>query len=93
MDDATPAAAGPTDMAPETGLPPIAPDIIEQDHGDEFDNIVPTRGYQMLPVVGLGGSAGSIPALQRFFAAMPADTRDGICGGAASGAGAREHHG
>ena len=28
----------------------------------------------MLPIVGLGGSAGSIPALQRFFAAMPADS-------------------
>jgi two-component system CheB/CheR fusion protein len=28
----------------------------------------------MLPVVGLGGSAGSIPALQHFFFAMPADS-------------------
>ena len=53
-----------------SGLPSITPDVVEQDHGDEIDNIVPTRGYQMLPVVALGGSAGSIPALQRFFAAM-----------------------
>lgn len=28
----------------------------------------------MLPIVGLGGSAGSIPALQQFFQAIPADT-------------------
>ena len=35
---------------------------------------IPTRGYQMLPMVGLGGSAGSIGALQTFFSAMPPDT-------------------
>ena len=28
----------------------------------------------MLPIVGLGGSAGGLPALQEFFAAMPADS-------------------
>src|SRR4051812_14565090 len=58
----------------KSGLPSVAPDRVEQDQPDEMDNIVPTRGYQMLPVVGLGGSAGSIPALQRFFAATPRDT-------------------
>ena len=39
-----------------------------------IDDVVPTRGYQMLPMVGLGGSAGRIPALQAFFRAMPADS-------------------
>jgi two-component system, chemotaxis family, CheB/CheR fusion protein len=56
------------------GLPLIAPDVIEQDQPDEIDNIIPTRGYQMIPMVGLGGSAGSIPALQNFFTRMPADS-------------------
>jgi len=59
---------------PGSGLPSISPDIIEQDEGETIDNIVPSRGYQMVPVVGLGGSAGSIPALQKFFAALPPRT-------------------
>lgn len=54
------------------GLPSQSPDFIEQDF--PLDNIVPTRGYQMLPMVGLGGSAGGIVALQEFFKAMPADS-------------------
>ena len=33
-----------------------------------------TRGDGMLPIVGLGGSAGAIGALQEFFAAMPTDS-------------------
>lgn len=53
------------------GLPALAPDFVEQDHPDEMDNIVPTHGYQMLPMVGLGGSAGSITALQQFFKTVP----------------------
>ncbi|MES3002686.1 MAG: CheR family methyltransferase [Pseudomonadota bacterium] len=40
---------------------------------DLIDNVVPTRGYQMTPLVGLGGSAGAIPALQKFFATVPAN--------------------
>ena len=56
------------------GLPPVAPDVIEQDYPETIDNVVPTRGYQMLPMVGLGGSAGGITALQGFFKAMPADS-------------------
>jgi two-component system CheB/CheR fusion protein len=47
---------------------------VEQDEPEQLDNIVPTRGYDMLPVVALGGSAGSIPALQRFFGEMPANS-------------------
>ena len=54
----------------QSGLPKISPDFIEQDFPADIDNIVPTRGYQMLPVVALGGSAGSIPALQQFFESM-----------------------
>ncbi len=53
---------------------PRTPDHAEEDAADEIDNVVPSRGYQMLPVVGLGGSAGSIAALQSFFASLPADT-------------------
>jgi chemotaxis response regulator CheB len=63
----------PPPSAPD-GLPTVTPDFFEQDHADEIDNSVPTRGYQMMPMVGLGGSAGSIMALQEFFKAMPADS-------------------
>ncbi|MBV8588304.1 MAG: histidine kinase, partial [Verrucomicrobia bacterium] len=45
------------------GLPLVSPDEQEE----ELDDIVPTRGYSMIPLVGLGGSAGSIPALKEFF--------------------------
>jgi ribosomal protein S11 len=46
------------------GLPAVAPDFVEQAMGSEIDNIVPTYGYRMPPMVGLGGSAGAIRALQ-----------------------------
>ena len=52
----------------------LDPDASEQEHAAEFDNSVPGPGYQMIRVVGLGGSAGSIPAMQRFFHAMPPDS-------------------
>lgn len=60
-------------MSTNEELPPIAPDIAEQELGELIDNIVPTRGYEMLPMVGIGGSAGSIGALQSFFQATPPD--------------------
>ncbi len=56
----------------EAGLSVDAPDFVEEDH--PLDNTVPTRGYQMIPMVGLGGSAGGIVALQKFFRAMPGDS-------------------
>lgn len=56
------------------GLPKIAPDGIEEQHGDAFDDAIPTYGYLMPPMVGLGGSAGSLSALQAFFKAMPPDS-------------------
>ena len=59
--------------ATDAGLPGVTPDLIEQEVGVEIDNIVPTHGYQLAPLVGLGGSAGSIPPLQEFFRVMPAD--------------------
>ncbi len=62
-------AAGKTD-----GPPALAADFVEQDFPETIDNIVPTRGYQMTPMVGLGGSAGSVHALSEFFTAMPADS-------------------
>lgn len=38
---------------------------------EHTDDIVPNHGYRKTPVVGLGGSAGSIEALQAFFTTMP----------------------
>src|SRR5437762_13185754 len=74
MSDSTQSGRPSPDVTKKSGRPSISPDIIEQEHGAAFDNIVPAHGYHTLPVVGLGGSAGSIQALQRFFAAMPADS-------------------
>jgi two-component system CheB/CheR fusion protein len=51
----------------------MKPDQAEEELGDLIDNAVPTRGYRMVPVVGLGGSAGSIEALQKFFSALAPD--------------------
>jgi two-component system CheB/CheR fusion protein len=52
----------------------LTPGHTEQAPADIIDNVVPTHGYQMAPLVGLGGSAGSIAALQAFFRAMPPDS-------------------
>ncbi len=60
--------------AEAAGLPALSPDFAETTLGMEFDNIVPSRGYQMTPVVGLGGSAGGIQALSEFFKAAPVDS-------------------
>jgi two-component system, chemotaxis family, CheB/CheR fusion protein len=56
------------------GLPPLSPDFVEQEWPEEIDNIIPTRGYHMTRMVGLGGSAGSITALLEFFRLMPPDS-------------------
>src|SRR5437762_13989712 len=47
------------------------PDHVEEELADLIDNVVPTRGYELTPLVGLGGSAGSIQALQTFFSTVP----------------------
>jgi two-component system, chemotaxis family, CheB/CheR fusion protein len=52
----------------------LTPDHTEEALADVIDNVVPTHGYQKTPLVGLGGSAGAIPALQAFFNAVPADS-------------------
>ena len=59
--------------AAEARLQP-APDHAEQELAHVVDDAVPSRSYEMLPMVGLGGSAGSIVALQGFFGAVPADS-------------------
>ena len=69
-----PASLTPPDAPEDHGLPALTPDVIEQEKGEGLDNIVPTVGYDRLPVVGLGGSAGGLAALQAFFGAMPPDT-------------------
>ena len=45
--------------AHEEGLPAAAPDLVEERERELIDNIVPTLGYSLIPMVGLGGSAGS----------------------------------
>src|SRR5262245_25114965 len=69
-----PAQNLPSPHSPDPSLPPAAPDFAEQMLQDEIDNIVPTRGYQMTPMVALGGSAGSVQALTEFFNSMPPDS-------------------
>ena len=58
--------------APPEGETAADPDLSEQEFANESDGAVRAVGNGSIRVVGLGGSAGSIPALCRFFAAMPA---------------------
>ena len=48
-----------------------SPDRAEEDLADLIDDAVPTRGYAMTPVVGIGGSAGAIGALKDLLAHVP----------------------
>jgi two-component system, chemotaxis family, CheB/CheR fusion protein len=68
--DAGPAA---NDAGAEARIEP-GPDHAEEQLAETIDDAVPTRSYAMLPMVGLGGSAGGIAALQAFFEATPAET-------------------
>lgn len=52
----------------------LTPDFQEEALADQIDDAVPSRGYGMLPVVGLGGSAAGLEALMAFFEATPVDT-------------------
>jgi two-component system CheB/CheR fusion protein len=61
------------DQPPEQEPSPHSPDASKEELGERIDNIVPTHGYERLPVVGLGGSAGSIQAMRRFFEVLPED--------------------
>jgi two-component system, chemotaxis family, CheB/CheR fusion protein len=49
----------------------MSPDHAEEEGADRIDDAIPSSGYQLLPMVGLGGSAGAIQALQAFFKAVP----------------------
>jgi len=49
----------------------VRPGGAQEAPADQIDDIVPSHGYRKVPVVGLGGSAGSIEALQAFFTTMP----------------------
>lgn len=50
----------------------IDPDLPEQEMAEQQDDAIPTHGYHMLPVVGIGGSAGSIGALHQLLQHTPA---------------------
>jgi two-component system, chemotaxis family, CheB/CheR fusion protein len=54
--------------------PTLQPEAVNPIVADEMDIGLLRRGDGMLPIVGLGGSAGGIAALQEFFAAMPVDS-------------------
>ena len=65
----------PSDEPPASaGLPATSPDLTEQELAGAMDDIIPTHVNHLTPVVGLGGSAGSIQALCTFFGHMPADS-------------------
>src|SRR5215213_176145 len=51
----------------------LDPDQAEEANADLSDHSVFKRGYQAVPVVGLGGSAGGISSLVSFFKTIPAD--------------------
>ncbi|MFC5497202.1 CheR family methyltransferase [Caenimonas terrae] len=55
----------------------LTPDHAEEESAAVVDDAVPApapaRGIEMTPMVGLGGSAGSIPALQTLMRGFPAD--------------------
>jgi two-component system CheB/CheR fusion protein len=72
-DESLPSPSGQPHGAAD-GLPLVAPDAVEQDEPETIDNIVPSHGYQMTPMVGLGGSAGAIAPITEFFRSMPADS-------------------
>ncbi len=59
---------------PADGLPLIGPDAVEFQRGTEIGDILPTDGAGIIPLVGLGGSAGGISALGQFFDCVPADS-------------------
>lgn len=49
----------------------IDPDPREQDFLQPLDDAIPSVGYTLQPVVGIGGSAGAIEALQVLLASVP----------------------
>jgi two-component system CheB/CheR fusion protein len=49
-----------------------SPERAEEDLADLMDDGMPTSGYARTPLVGVGGSAGAIPALEQLLAHVPA---------------------
>ncbi|HUP09289.1 MAG TPA: chemotaxis protein CheB, partial [Caldimonas sp.] len=45
----------------------LDPDRADETVGAHADDVIPATGYGLVSTVGLGGSAGSIQALQSFF--------------------------
>jgi len=74
MSDSDATFPPPSSEGADKGLPLASADVVNEDETGSSDEIVPTRVPQMMPMVGLGGSAGSIVALQEFFRVMPAQT-------------------
>jgi two-component system CheB/CheR fusion protein len=64
----------PAEMRRDDSLPAISPDGVEEEMGGTMDSVIPAKRVKSAPVVGIGGSAGSIDALQTFFSGMPADS-------------------
>ncbi len=52
-------------------LLPVPPDPTEIEAADTLDEVIPSASYHSLPIVGLGGSAGSLAPLQEFFRRVP----------------------
>src|SRR5262249_11094906 len=52
----------------------LAPDSTEQAPGEQVDVVGPNRDDSLQPVIGLGGSAGSLNALRTFFSHMATDS-------------------
>ncbi|MFN8390122.1 MAG: chemotaxis protein CheB [Bdellovibrionota bacterium] len=59
---------------PDDALPPESPDFVEQDYLDSNEQLVPSHSHQKMPMVAIGGSAGSIAALNELFKKLPPDT-------------------
>ena len=53
---------------------PLAPDPVESPIGESLDEVIPNPGNSSQPIVGLGGSAGSLGALRSFFSKMAPDS-------------------
>ena len=50
------------------------PDRAEEETAAQLDDAVPSFGYGLLPVVGLGGAAGSVDALRAFLEGTASDS-------------------
>jgi two-component system CheB/CheR fusion protein len=72
--DSPPASDAPGDE----GLATLSPDHSEVGSSGDMEAILPIKAEELLPVVGLGGSAGSIGPLREFFSRMPADSGMGF---------------